>query len=102
LETAPARNPAITEEALRRLEDLVTQLKRLGFRVNLVAVVDRVPHIRVQNPHPGAGALQESVYAAPRGGGWCFWWSWAEPVIPGDDPAEAAAMIVRVLRARDD
>jgi hypothetical protein len=102
LDTATARDPATIEESIRRLEKLVAQLKRLGFRVNLVAVVDRVPYLRVQNPNEGSGRLQESIYAAPRGSGWCFWWSWAEPVIDTDDAAAAAARIVRVLRSRDE
>jgi hypothetical protein len=101
LDTVAARDPAIINESIIRLGRLADQLKRLGLRASLVAVIDRVPYVRAQNPAESSGMLQESVYAAPRGGGWCYWWSWAELVTGGDDPVAAAARIARVLRARD-
>jgi hypothetical protein len=101
LDTATARDPAIIDESIIRLDRLADQLKRLGFRADLIAVIGRVPYLRAQNPAGSSGMLQESVYAAPRRDGWSYWWSWAEPVIDGDDPAAAAAQIVRVLRSRD-
>jgi hypothetical protein len=97
LDTATARDAAILNESVERLGLLIAQLKRLGFRANLVAVIDRVPYVQAQNPDEGSGHLQEAVYAAPRGDGWVFWWSWAEPVIESDDAAATAARIVRVL-----
>jgi hypothetical protein len=100
LDTATA-DPSIIQQSIERLESLVTPLRRLGFQANLVAVVDRIPHLHVQNPREGS-MLQDNVYAAPRGDSWAYWWSWAEPVVPRDDAAEAAAKIVQVLRARDD
>jgi hypothetical protein len=54
----------------------------------------------VQNTEPGASALSEHIYAAPRdaSGGFWFWWSWAEPITR--DTAWAAGAITRARRAR--
>jgi hypothetical protein len=97
--SAPADTAATT--ALSRLEALAVQLRAAGMRTRTDIVVDRLPSLHVQNPEAGAGAPQEMIYSAPRGGGWCYWWSWAEPVVLTDDPVAAAAQIARVLRARD-
>lgn len=101
MDTATARDPAIIEESLRHLGLLSDQLRRHGFRTNVVAIVGRVPYLVTVSPNESTGRLQENVYAAPRGNGWVFWWSWAEPVTESDDPAQAAARIVQVLRVRD-
>jgi hypothetical protein len=93
----PQQAAANTEEAIRRLDALGSDLERLGLRTRLDIVIDRPPSLHVQNPEPGAGALQEHIYAAPKGGQWTFWWSWAEPV--AELPADAAAVIARALRS---
>jgi hypothetical protein len=90
---------ATIEAAIRHLEALSTELNKLGFRTRLDDVIDRVPSLHVQNPEPGAGALQERVYAAPNADGWCYWWSWAEPIT--QLPADAAKIIANVLRSAD-
>jgi hypothetical protein len=100
VDTATTRDPATIEESLQRLGLLSGQLRRHGFRANLVAVVDRVPYLEVQNANEASGRLQEAIYAAPHGNSWCYWWSWAEPVMESDEAAAAADRIVRVLRAR--
>jgi hypothetical protein len=51
----------------------------------------------VQNPEPGARALAEFIYAAPKDDEFWFWWAWAEPI--ATDTAEAAAAITRALRS---
>jgi hypothetical protein len=99
--TAPsppeAGGPSVTAAGL--LESLDAELNALGLRTRLTENPGRLPSLHVQNPEPGASALQELIYAAPRAGGWAFWWSWAEPV--ASTPAEAAAIIARVLRSAD-
>jgi hypothetical protein len=56
----------------------------------------RIPCLHVQNPEPGAGALAENIYAAPKGDSWWFWWSWAEPI--AQDITATAAILRRTLR----
>jgi hypothetical protein len=51
----------------------------------------------VQNPEPGAAALSERIYAAPKDDGFWFFWSWYEPI--ASDTAETAALVRRALRA---
>jgi hypothetical protein len=85
------------EEAARRLEVLGTEVEKLGFRARLVIVAGRPPALYVQNPEPGARALQEDIYAAPRESCWWFWWSWAEVI--AESAAEAASLIARALRS---
>jgi hypothetical protein len=46
---------------------------------------------------PGAAALSEDIRVFTRGNGlWEFGWPWGDPI--SVDPAEAATIIVRVLR----
>jgi hypothetical protein len=85
---------------LNRLEGLAEVLARHGLRTSLMAPPGRVPSLHVVNP--AASALAEDVYAG-RGqdGTWWFWWSWAERIAAVDDLEGAAALIERVLAARD-
>ena len=95
----PARSgwPATAAEAVTRLDVLAAELAALGWTATVSAPAGRVPSLYARNPEPGAAALSEHVYAQPRGDGtWVFWWPWAEPI--AESPAEAAAVIVRVLR----
>ncbi len=85
---------------LNRLEGLAEVLSHHGLRVSLMAPPGRVPSLHVVNP--SASVLAEDVYTG-RGqdGTWWFWWSWAERIASGEDLEGAAAMIKRVLAARD-
>ena len=85
---------------LSRLERLAEVLSHHGLRASLMAPPGRVPSLHVVNP--AASVLAEDVYTG-RGqdGTWWFWWSWAERIATGEDLEGAAAMIKRVLAARD-
>src|SRR5258708_21786923 len=85
---------------LSRLEGLAEVLAHHGLRASLMAPPGRVPSLHVVNP--AASVLAEDVYTG-RGqdGTWWFWWSWAERIAAGEDLEGAAAMIKRVLAARD-
>jgi hypothetical protein len=87
----------VTEKAIAELQGLRAELSRLGWISRLRAGPDRVPSLYVQNPEPGATALNEQIIAAPQADGWWFWWSWAERI--AQDPAETAAIIRRALRS---
>jgi hypothetical protein len=84
------------EDAVSRLEALGAELAGLGWPSRVVSQPGRLPHLHVANPEPGAAALSEDVYCAPRVDELVFWWSWAEPIAA--EPADAAAIIARVLR----
>jgi hypothetical protein len=98
----PARdrtvNPADqTADIMNRLDALADELAALGWTTQLHAAPGRTPSLHARNPEPGAAALSEHIYAQPRtDGAWAYWWPWAEPIAAA--PAEAAAIIVHVLR----
>ncbi len=79
------------------LNGLAGELSALGWTSRLRALPGRPLGLRVSNPEPGAAALSEDIYAM-RGacGQWEFWWPWDERIAVM--PADAAAVIVRVLR----
>jgi hypothetical protein len=85
------------DRTLARLEALGSELERQGWRTRLVVQAGRVPCLRVTNPEPGAAALTEHIYYAPKGDAWTFWWSWAEPI--AIEVPDTADIIVRVLRS---
>jgi hypothetical protein len=90
--------PATTAEtAVARLGALSAELTQHGWKTRLQVAVGHVLCLFVQNPAPGAAVLAEHIYATPRADAWWFWWSCAEPI--SDTVAEAASIIVRVLRA---
>jgi hypothetical protein len=99
VEVQPAREDTDSWDTyLGRLESLADALARDGLRTRLVTPPGRVPSLHVVNP--AAPALAEDVYAGrSRDGQWWFWWSWAERIAAGDDLAEAARRIRRVLAA---
>jgi len=81
---------------LDRLEKLAEHLSRCGLRTRLMTPVGRIPSLRVVNP--AVSRLSEDVYVGrSQDGLWWFWWPWAERIAPGDDAAQAAAMIAKVL-----
>jgi hypothetical protein len=92
----PAAPPAATEKAISCLEALGAEMGETGWIARLQTGAGRIPCLHVQNPEPGAGALAENIYAAPKNGSWWFWWSWAEPI--AQDPPATAAIIRRTLR----
>jgi len=90
----PAMPPAGLGEAL---DALASELLALGWAAQVRTLPGRQPAVRAGNPEPGASALSEDIYARPGpGGGWEYCWPWAQPI--ANDPAAAAAVIVRVLR----
>ena len=92
-----ASRPTTAETAISMLEALGAELGEAGWVTRLQTVPDRAPSLYVQNPEPGARALAEHIYAAPKDDGLWFWWSWAEPI--AQDPPATAAIIRRALRA---
>jgi hypothetical protein len=87
----------VTEKAVAELQGLRAELGRIGWISQLRAGPNCVPSLYVQNPEPGAMALNEQILAAPQADGWWYWWSWAERI--AQDPAETAAIIRRTLRS---
>ncbi|HMH93224.1 MAG TPA: hypothetical protein VK586_19330 [Streptosporangiaceae bacterium] len=94
---APAPAPATIDTVIAMLESLGAELAAAGWTARLQVAPGRAPALYVQNPEPGAAALSEHVYAAPKDDGLWFWWSWGEPIAQGIP--EAAALIRRALRA---
>jgi hypothetical protein len=88
--------PTTIESVITMLETLGTELGAAGWNTRLQIAPGRAPALFVQNPEPGAGALNEHIYAAPKDDGLWFWWSWAEPI--AKDTAETAVLIRRALR----
>ena len=88
---------ALTDEALKHLEALATDLNGRGLTTR-VAPGGRYPSLSVVNET--ASHLSEQVYVAraAEGSVW-YWWSWSERICQVTDRATAAAKIVRVLRA---
>jgi hypothetical protein len=92
-----AASPATIETAISMLENLGTELAAAGWTTRLQVAPGRAPALFVGNPEPGAAALNETIYAAPKDDGFWYWWSWSEPI--ARDTAQAAALIRRALRA---
>lgn len=79
------------------LNELAEELSALGWTSHVRSLPRRPLGLRVSNPEPGAAALSEDIYALVRGDGrWEYCWPWAELIAVS--PADAAAVIVRVLR----
>ncbi len=94
---AQAAGAAERGEAVARLEALAGELAERGWKARLEAPPGRLPSVYAGNPVPGAAVLSERIYAQPRADGtWAYWWPWAQPIATA--PADAAAVIVRVLR----
>jgi len=93
--------PAISaSDVIARLDALAAEVTALGWIARVKTPLGRRPSLYVRNPEPGAAALSEHIYAHPRAdGAWVFWWPWAEPI--ASTSPEAAAIIVRVLRATE-
>jgi hypothetical protein len=91
-----AREP----EAVTYLDALAAELTARGMRA-VVTTAAPTPAVLVTNPR--AAVLNERVIAAPDGNGtWWFWWPWAERIAPAAVTADAAGVIISVLRTGDD
>ena len=92
-----ARQP---QPFLDRLEGLATELTRRGLRTRVMSRQGRVPSLHVVNPR--VSRLAEDVYVGrSQDGMWWFWWPWAERIASGDNAAQAADRIARVLNVGD-
>jgi hypothetical protein len=87
----PASSPNTTP-AKQALERLAAVFNPDDFAVTLTLDEGRPPRLSVSNLHC---PLSEDVLSD----GQRYWYPWAEPIGPVDDPAAAAAKIARVLRA---
>ncbi len=81
--------------ATARLEKLAAEISDRQYSARLVANPGRHPRLRVTNRI--AAQLTEDIYC----GGDFYWWGWAERIGPVADVAAAAAVIARVLAARE-
>ncbi|MGH3158410.1 MAG: hypothetical protein ACRDNF_17805 [Streptosporangiaceae bacterium] len=75
------------------LASLASELTTHGYRTILRTPASAEPCLHVVNPR--ATALSEQVYA--HGGNYLY--SWGQPIAACDQPAAAAAILARVLRA---
>ncbi len=89
--------PATPREHTRTyfLGKLAVELERHGLTVTLRA---DPPALRISDPD--TAPLTETVDCVPLPDGWFYRWSWGDLVGMADDPALAAARIVRVLARR--
>ncbi|HEY4462726.1 MAG TPA: hypothetical protein VGN41_08685 [Streptosporangiaceae bacterium] len=91
---ASASHTTDTQAAeLTALEKLAGELSARGYQAHLSTPPGGLPHLNVCNPR--ASILTEQVYAQAG----CYWFSWAERIAPCDEPATAATILARVLRA---
>ena len=85
---------------LDRLEGLADELSRRGLRTRLISPLGRIPSLHVVNP--SVSRLAEYIYVGrSQDGLWWFWWPWAERIASGDNAAQAAELIAKVLDASD-
>jgi hypothetical protein len=101
MHTLNAPDAAVSpSDIVARLNALAAELAAQGWTARVHEPEGRNPSLHARNPEPGAVALSEHIYAKPvADGSWMYWWPWAQPI--ADDPAAAAAIIIRVLRPAD-
>lgn len=87
----PATSPGDHADRVA-LESLAAAFDRQDFAVTLTGGEDGPPRLTVASLHC---PLSETVFAD----GQSYWFAWAEPIGPVNDPAAAAAKLARVLRA---
>jgi hypothetical protein len=80
-----------TAASAAALESLADALDPRDHATALVAEQGRIPCLTISSRHT---SLTEDI----RADSGLFWWSWAEPLGPMDDPAAAARKITNVLR----
>lgn len=85
----------IADQAATYLAELRTLLEERGLHARILTQPGRLPRLRVINP--GCATLCEVVTAAPVGGEWRLWWSWAEQITGVGDMAAAVERIDHVL-----
>jgi hypothetical protein len=89
-----------TAETIGRLDALAGELAACGWTSVVQTPRGKLPRLHARNPDPEAAALSEIVFALPHTDGtWGYWWPWREPI--AEEAADAAAVIVRVLRPAD-
>jgi hypothetical protein len=87
-------------EVIGWLDALAGELAVCGWTSVVQTPRGRRPRLHARNPEPGAAALSEIVFALPgTDGRWAYWWPWREQI--AEKAADAAAVIVRVLRPAD-
>jgi len=88
------------DTALAHLERLTDELRARGWNVEVSAPDDRWPCALVSDP--STPAMDENVIAARDRSGdtWSYFHGWGERIAPCSDPAEAAAVLGRVLASR--
>jgi hypothetical protein len=94
---APPSAPTTIESVIAMLERLGAGLAAAGWITRPQVTPGRAPALFVKNPEPGAAALSEHIYAAPKDDKLWFWWLWEEPI--AQDVPETAELIRRALRA---
>jgi hypothetical protein len=77
------------------LLELAAVVAALGYQTRLITGPGQLPHLHVSNPQ--ASRLAEHIYTQADN----YLWPWADPIAPCTQPAQAAAIIARVLRTND-
>ncbi len=77
------------------LEKLAAELNGGDYEARLVTPQGRRPSVHARNRR--AGVLKENIYC----GDGFYWFGWAERIAPVAEVAEAARIVMRVLRTVD-
>lgn len=85
----------VADQAAAYLAKLKALLEGRGLHARILTQPARLPRLRVVNPD--CASLCEVVTAAPLGGEWSLWWSWAEQITGVGDMAAAVERIGHVL-----
>ncbi len=88
--SGPYGSSSDTAASQAALEGLAAVLDPRDHVTTLVAEQGRIPYLTIASRH---SSLAEDIRADSDR----FWWSWAEPLGPMDDPAGAALKITNVL-----
>jgi len=81
------------QDAEADLERLAAEMTARGYQAAVRQPAGRLPYLDVCNPR--ASVMAERVYAQAD---W-FFWPWAQRIAQCGQPAAAAAIVARVLRA---
>jgi hypothetical protein len=91
-----------SEDGMACLDALAAEVTARGWTAYITTPRDRPARLFVQNPHDRV--MCADVMAAPDGdgGGWWFWFGWAERIAPTGTPGAAATVIINELRRQPD